>query len=157
MLHQAYTSYRPGAFLSLAGSVLALAELFFLPLATISPSSTATYPLTEWSLLTSNPAGISNALVATLIIISILLLTINLTILSQHVSRRFLILARLLAITVTIMQAILCLLILFSTTIIPTLSGQATQITSTSLGLLLVLSFLMITIGAFLTPLPLRK
>src|SRR5579884_3141762 len=110
MMQQAYTFYRPGAFLGLAGSALAFAGLFFLPLATISPSSTGqltttgTYPVTEWSLLTSNPAGVTNTLVATLIIIAILLLVINLTILSQHISVSFLILARLLAITGTIVQ-----------------------------------------------------
>jgi hypothetical protein len=159
-MQKTYTCYCPGALLGLGGSALALAGLYTLPLATITLSSTGqftaidTHSVTEWSFLAANPPGIGNALVATLIIIAVLLLTINLTILRWQVSTSFIILARLLAITGTIVQAALCLLILFSTTIISASSGQPIQITSTSLGLFLLLSLLTTAIGAFLIPLP---
>ena len=136
-MQRSYTIYRPGALLGLAGGAIALAGLFFLPLATVYLPSThestpiGTRQVTELSLMTSNVSGVGNALIAFLIIATTLLLTINLIILTRQLSPRLIISGRILSLMGAITQAILCLLILFSTAITPASSRGPVEVIST--------------------------
>ncbi len=119
-MKQAYSVYHPGAILGLVGSAIALAGLFFLPLATVYLPSTHEWTtvdsqqVTEWSLLIGWPLGVGNALVALLMIAAALLFAINVRVLTQEVSPRLIIVDRMIAIIGGILQVVLCLLILFS-------------------------------------------
>ncbi len=159
-MKQAYTVYHPGALLGLIGSAIALAGLFFLPLATVYLPSThegttvESRQLTAWSLLIGWPLGVGNALVALLMIAAALLFAINVRVLTREVSPRLIIIDRVIAMMGGIMQAVLCLLILFSAVITRVSSRGTNEVTSTELGLFLLMCFIMTMVGAFLVQLP---